>query len=104
MTTKNMPLDEHALIGLELCAMSERLWILAGRITNCYGPPVGNLGYLAVEAVDRFRDALSHQLLQVCPKPYEAEVGSVYHCADRLKALRSEHELQIIGQRILGIA
>ena len=40
MEGKALSLDEHALIGLELCAMRERLRILAIRIDNSYGKPV----------------------------------------------------------------
>jgi len=104
MEIKPLSLDEHTLIGLELCAVRERLRMLAILINNSYGKEIGNSGRLAADAVDRFRDALSDQILQVCPKPYAAKVSSVYHCSERLNALREENGVQIIGARILGIA
>ena len=104
MEIKPLSLDEHTLIGLELCAMRERLSILAIRINNCYGKEVGNSGRMAADTVDRFRDALNDQILQICPKPYEAKMSSVYHCSEQLNALREENGVHHIGARILGIA
>ena len=104
MEIKPLSLDEHTLIGLELCAMRERLRILAIRINTFYGKEIGNSGRLAADAVDRFRDVLSDQILQICPKPYESKISSVYHCTERLNALREEKDVQLIGERILGIA
>jgi hypothetical protein len=104
MEGKALSLDEHALIGLELCAMRERLRILAIRIDNSYGKPVGTVGRQAADAVDSFREVMTGQILQTCPPAYAGTVSGVYHCTERLHALREGRDLKIIGERILGIA
>lgn len=104
MESKPLPIDEHALIGLELCAMKERLSILALRIDHSYGKVIGNSGRKAAAAVDSFREVMNEQVLQACPAPYLGKLSGVYHCTDRLSALRQGNDVQLIGERILGIA
>ena len=104
MEVKPLSLDEHTLIGLELCAMRERLSILAIRIDNRYGKTIGNVSRKAAEAVDSFREVMTGQILQSCPPAYAGTVSGVYHCAERLQALREDRDLKTIGDRILGIA
>lgn len=104
MEVKPLSLDEHTLIGLELCAIRERLRILAIRIDSSYGKPVGTVGRSAADAVDAFRDALTGQIMQSCPPAYAGSVSRVYHCTERLQALREDRDLKTIGDRLLGIA
>ena len=99
-----LPLNEHALIGLELCAIRERLIILASIIGNSYGREVGNAGRKAAAAVDSFREVMNEQVQQACPAPYAGKLTGVYHCTELLSALRQENDVHIIGARILGIA
>ena len=103
MEPKPISLDEHSLIGLELCAMRERLRILAMRIDAGYGRSVGCAGRTAA-AVDAFRDVLTSRVMESCPPAYVGPVAGVYHCTERLQALREERDLKVIGDRLLGIA
>ncbi len=103
MDIKPLSLDEHTLIGLELCAIRERLRILAICIDTSYGRPVGTVGRTAADAVDAFREVLTGQVLQSCPPAYAGAVSGVYHCTERLQALREERDLKTIGDRILGL-
>jgi hypothetical protein len=104
MEPKPLPIDEHALIGLELCAMRERLSILALRIDNSYGKEIGNSGRKAAAAVDSFREVMNEQVERACPTSYAGKLNGVYHCTERLSALRQENDAHFIGARILGIA
>ena len=104
MIGRQLSLDEHALIGLELCAIRERLRILAIRIDACYGTSVGTAGRSAAHAVDTFREVLTGQVLQSCPPAYAGVVSGAYHCTERLRDLREKRDLKTIGERILGIA
>ena len=103
MEPKPISLDEHSLIGLELCAMRERLRILAKRIGNSHGKHVGNFGSRAADAVDAFREVLTREIMQTCPPAYSGSVSGVYNCTERLQALRDGRDLKIISNRILGI-
>ncbi len=103
MESKPLSLDEHSLIGLELCAIRERLRILSIRIDGSYGRPVGTLGRSAAHAVDAFRDVLTLQILQSCPPAYLGTVSTVYSCTERLQTLREARGLKTIGDRLLGI-
>ena len=103
MDSKPLTLNEHKLIGLELCAIRERLRILAIRIDGSYGRVVGTVGRSAAHAVDAFRDVLTDKIIQTCPPAYVGAIASVYSCTERLQALREERDLKIISDRILGI-
>jgi hypothetical protein len=101
---KPFPLDEHVLIGLELCAMRERLKILATRIADRYSEEIGRSCRKAADAVDLFREVMNEQVRQSCPAQYAGKVVGIYYCTERLSALREEGAIQLIGARILGIA
>ena len=104
MELKQLSLDEHTLIGLELCVIRERLRILSLRIDGSYGRAVGTIGRSAAHAVDMFRDVLTDKVLQTCPPAYAGAISTVYSCTERLQALREERSLQNISDRLLGIA
>jgi hypothetical protein len=103
MEVKALSLDEHTLIGLELCAIRERLRMISLRIDTSYGRPVGTVGRTAADAVDALREALTRQILQTCPPEYAGTVSSVYQCTERLQALREERDLKTISDRLLGL-
>ncbi len=103
MNGKPLPIEEHVLIGLELCAMRERLCMLGIITSNTYGHTMGSSARYAACAIDRLRELLNEHIVATLPQAHAIVASRIYNCTEHLHYLREIDDAARIGYRILGI-
>lgn len=103
MKDMQLPISEHIMIGLELCAMRERLCLLGVKVSGCQDQILRNSARNAAFAIDKLRDLLNEQVISIAPPSHSSIASRIYDCTERLHYLRETDGAQLIGERILGI-